>query len=405
MPVSEKTYQLQALCDEALTLGRPSWRPMLEYVAKLHVRSIHPPCQWLEYPWEEIGPGYCYGPAFGHWDLIHAVLDVMPSEPEHACHQLLNYFANQQDNGMIPGSLWLNGTPCVWDSHAGHPPVWVYAVDQVRGQAGPDFLQQSYAVLQRQIQWFEKYRQAIDGGFYYQDVVNKTWESGIDDSVRFIHLPAEPMACIDATSHLYLLYETASRWATQLGHEAISHQQQAERLRDLIQNQLFSHQTGFFHDSWSVNDPKTRCLSHEGIWPLVVGAATHDQAMSVIHEHLLNPEHFFAQHPITSLAICDQHYTMRMWRGPAWNSITYWAALACQRYQQDHAAVQLLEAALHQTARQFDVTGTIWEFYHPHGQSPQSLARKPTSPFNSPCSDYLGHNPMLAMARGFDELT
>ena len=31
----------------------------------------------FNYEWEEIGPGYIYGPAFGHWDLIHQVLDVM----------------------------------------------------------------------------------------------------------------------------------------------------------------------------------------------------------------------------------------------------------------------------------------------------------------------------------------
>ncbi|MAX26786.1 MAG: glycoside hydrolase [Phycisphaeraceae bacterium] len=405
MAVSESTYFLQALCDEAATLGSPRWRPMLGYVARLHERCIHPPCQWLSHPWEEIGPGYCYGPAFGHWDLIHAVLDVTPSEPEHARIQLLNYFANQLDNGMIPGSLWLNGSPRVWDPNAGHPPVWVVAVDQVAPHTDIAFLQQSYVVLQQQIRWFEKHRQAVDGGFFYQDVVDKTWESGIDDGVRFINLPGEPMSCVDATSHMYLLYETSARWATELGHDAASHQQQAERLRDLIQNLMFSKQTGFFHDSWSVSDSRNRCLSHEGIWPIVVGAATNEQAMSVIHDHLLNPKRFFAKHPITSLAMSDARFEMRMWRGPAWNSITYWAALACQRYQQFQAAAQLLEAALDQTSLQFDLTQTIWEFYHPHGQSPQTLERKPASPYNAPCSDYLGHNPMLAMARLFDELT
>ena len=54
--------------------GKPGWVPVLEYVADLRGRSVFPARGVLPYEWENIGPGYCYGPAFGHWDLIHAVM-------------------------------------------------------------------------------------------------------------------------------------------------------------------------------------------------------------------------------------------------------------------------------------------------------------------------------------------
>ena len=63
------------------------------------------------------------------------------------------------------------------------------------------------------------------------------------------------------------------------------------------------------------------------------------------------------------------------------------------------AAVKLVEAALDDTAEQFRRSGTIWEFYHPHGGRPEELKRKPQTGRNQPFGDYIGHNPLLAMAR------
>ncbi len=99
-------FRLENLDSSVRNLGKPAWRPMLAYVAGLHGRSIHPAQAPFPYPWEEIGPGYCFGRAFGHWDLIHAVLDSLEAEPEHAEHQLANYFALQYDDGMLPGSIF-----------------------------------------------------------------------------------------------------------------------------------------------------------------------------------------------------------------------------------------------------------------------------------------------------------
>ena len=59
--------------------------------------------------------------------------------------------------------------------------------------------------------------------------------------------------------------------------------------------------------------------------------------------------------------------------------------------------MKLLEAALDATATQFERTGTIWEFYHPQIGDQQAVKRKPRGR-PTPCRDYLGHNPLFAMA-------
>jgi len=97
--------------------------------------------------------------------------------------------------------------------------------------------------------------------------------------------------------------------------------------------------------------------------------------------------------------VSEPKFELRMWRGPTWNSMTYWAARGCLEYGRADAAHVLSERALDASARQFERTGTVWEFYHPHGGRPEDLQRKPQTPYNTPCADYLGHNPLIALAR------
>lgn len=141
------------------------------------------------------------------------------------------------------------------------------------------------------------------------------------------------------------------------------------------------------------------------MWPVGVGAATPEQAKRMIDDHLLNPKEFFTPHPITTVTLNDPKFELQMWRGPAWNCMTYWAARGCVRYGRQDAARKLLEGALDATAAQFKKTGTIWEFYHPKGGEQTALRRKDTGR-KIPCEDDLGHNPPFAMVdlwRGCDK--
>src|SRR5215210_2452514 len=154
---------LGALQAEAGTLGTPGWRPMLAYVARLHAASVHAPTPPFPEPWEEIGPGYCYGPAFGHWDIVHQILDVLPAEPEHARRQLRNNLAAQEPDGLVPGVIWMRhlrtppaGDGPAWSRAVGHPPVWPVAAQDWADHTGDDGpLREGYAPLLRQLGWFE----------------------------------------------------------------------------------------------------------------------------------------------------------------------------------------------------------------------------------------------------------
>lgn len=401
------------LSAEAGRLGKAEWRPMLTHLADLHRRSTRPARPPFPYPWVEIGPGY-HARAFGHWDIVHATLDLVPTLPKHAERQILNNLANQEPDGLVPGVIWVEsptmepGEGPNWSRKAGHPPLWPIAVEDLSRHLGSDEpIVPAYEPLTRQIAWYERNRRAEPTGFFYS---RSTWESGLDDDLRQPHAIAEDgthWAFLDATCHVYNLYILASEWASRLLRpgEASGYLQKARELQRFVREELWDPEAGFFYDIWSIDDPEKRIGSFVAIWPLVVGIATPEQAERVIDEHLLNPERFFGEHPISTIALDDPGYQRLTWRGPAWNSMSYWAARGCARYGREDAAIQILEKALDDTARHFERTGTIWEFYDPAGGPPEDLEREVQPPAGTPKREYLGHNPLLAMARLYDELS
>lgn len=409
--IAQQKTNWNKLKAETRQLGKKEWRPMLSYIAALHEECTKP-AEWpFKFEWEDIGKGYLNGPAFGHWDIIHECIDVMPSNPQHVFYQLMNNLQNQEPNGLIPGVIWMPGgidklQKAEWNKNTqGHPPVWVIAVDDyIKFTKSDSILKYAYPALIRQITWFENERKATGEGFYYNDILLKEWESGVDEGVRFDETSYGKWACIDATSHVSLLYKTAVKWSDKLKLNNSFFKEREDELNHFIRDSLWSIDEGMFYDKWAIDDKKLRHFVIENFDPMVFGIATKRQADILIDNYLLNPAHFLTTHPIPTVSVSDPKFELRMWRGPSWNSMTYWIARSCINYGRKDAAKIILERALDASAKQFNKTGKIWEFYHPLGGDPSTLKRKPHSMFNKPFNDYLGHNPLIEMARMYEKI-
>ena len=307
----------------------------------------------------------------------------------------------------MPGAEWsTNGDSASWSTTMqGHAPVWVFAVEDYVEQTGnEEAIKTFYNTLLRQISWFENKRRAEGEGFYYNDILTKRWESGVDDGIRFDATNYGKWACIDATSHVYYLYKVAAKWSEKLGLKNDILDKREKELKVFLTEKLYSEKEGLFFDIWAMKDSSLRTLAFETVWPMIVGAASDEQANRLIDEYLLDTNHFLTKHPIATVSKSDPLFELRMWRGPTWNSMTYWVARGCIKYGRDDAAKIILEKALDASAKQFELTGTIWEFYHPFGGDPKELNRKPGTDKNEPCTDYLGHNPLIEMARLYESV-
>jgi neutral trehalase len=196
----------------------------------------------------------------------------------------------------------------------------------------------------------------------------------------------------------------AAQWSKHLGFEAHWYEKRRDELQKFLCDTLYVKEEGMFYDIWAVKDSTLRHLAFESMWPLVTGAATKEQANTYIDRYLLDTAIFLTPHPISTVGRKDPKFELRMWRGPAWNSMTYWAARACVNYDRKDAARLILGKALDASAKQYNRTGTIWEFYDSSGGNPEQVKRKPHTNYNTPSRDYLGHNPLIAMALLYDSV-
>lgn len=386
-------------------LGKPRWQSFLNQVISLHEDSIHAPCYGLPYRWEETSPSRELGIHFGHWDSVHVALDALAIGSKHGIQQILNTLSLQDGNGMIPGHLGIVDYKMKWTTKSTFPPLWPMAIHNYLTQcANEELIQYCYRCLVKQIEWFEKERRGEDDGFYYLDYLDRIWESGVEGGVRYDISPddtIDTLACIDATSHVYSLYRHASMWADLIGEEPEKWVTKGLDLKSFIENELFNEQKGYFFDQWVVENPEKEIITFEGMWPIFVGAASNEQAQRVINEYLLSHKHFFTPHPIPTLSLSSPHYSNVSWRGPTYNSMTYWAAQGCIHYHRLDAAKHLLERALDATAEKFEQTGFIWECYDPTKGNPKEITRHP---LDYPSKNHLGHNPLIAMAKLYDEI-
>lgn len=378
--------------------AKPAWMPLLQHIEDLHASSLHPPFPPLPFSWEEIAPNGELGVLFGHVDTVNIALDLLSFAPQKALHQITNLLTLQKPDGFIPGWVVCTAQSLHINEKITSPPLWPNVVEDYYNETqNIEILKYCYPKLIKQIWWFEKERQLEEGGFYYLDCMDRIWESGVVEGVRFdLGGNAADLACVDATSHVYNLYQLAAIWSVRLGNEPEKWVSCAKVLREFIQKEFFDVETGFFYDKWMIGNKKSRRMTFEGLWPLICGAATSEQAQRVINENLVHHNRFLTSHPTPSVALDDPAYELKFWRGPSRNSQAYWAARGAINYGRLDVAKMLVEKALDSTLRHYQITGAIWEFYCPAGGNPKIIERVENT---GPCRDHLGCNPLIAMAK------
>lgn len=66
---------------------------------------------------------------------------------------------------------------------------------------------------------------------------------------------------MDATAHVYALYDDAARWSKATGQSHAAWEEKAKAVKQFIQKDLWDPETGFVYDAWSVRAPMKRHLA------------------------------------------------------------------------------------------------------------------------------------------------
>lgn len=214
--------------------------------------------------------------------------------------------------------------------------VRVYERFQETGKK-EQFLQQVLPSLRENLCWWEENRLLADGFFSFINGL----ESGLDDSPRFyppsflpsfiVGLIPRFFSALDLNCWLFQSYLNIAYLSREAGleDEAAQYLARSSELKERIDEELWSSK----HEAWldRRNGKFIEVLTPAIWWPAFVGATSNlERVRTVIEKYLLQPDKFWGEHGIPSVAFDDDFYNRRKdgyyWRGQIW-MINNYAAL------------------------------------------------------------------------------
>jgi hypothetical protein len=328
--------------------------------------NLYAPEGTIKNPW----PTPARAPLRDQWmaDTAFDCLGLMHIDPKLAKGALENLYAFQDDAGMIPGHLTLQGA-----SDVSGPPLLGWVAWQVYSQDSvPDqkFLVRSFDVIQKHVTWYLKKRRMGGEPPATQDLADGAplyfWQSaeeaGVEACPRF---KGAAFAAVDLSCYLANECYALQTMAQTLGYGELAKTwgRRGDSISAAARKQLWDEARGFFFDRTAADGEFLPTWSYAGFMPLWSGVATPEQAAR-IKNHLLSKK-FWTGLPVPVLATDDPAYRKDLWSGPVWVHNNYLVIRGLQRFGFSREANELREKTLGTIADGYRKTGTLWEYYDP----------------------------------------
>jgi glycogen debranching enzyme len=128
---------------------------------------------------------------------------------------------------------------------------------------------------------------------------------------------------------------------------------------------LWDEKVGMFPNRNLDTGKSSTRLSPTNFYPLVGGTATPMQADRMVREHLLNPQEFWGDWVIPSIARSDPAFRDQdYWRGRIWGPMNYLVYLGLLNYDQPEARRQLAQKSLALFDKEWSGKGHVHENYN-----------------------------------------
>jgi glycogen debranching enzyme len=152
--------------------------------------------------------------------------------------------------------------------------------------------------------------------------------------------------------------------------EVLGREVEAEELRDraatLSRNleQLWDEQTGLYLNRRTDSGQLSHRLSPTLFYPLLAGVPDSDRALRMVTEHLLNPEEFWGDWVIPSIARNDPAFpNQRYWKGAVWPPLNFLTYLSLRRARFADEASELASKSLLLLLSEWQRQGYVSENY------------------------------------------
>ena len=304
------------------------------------------------------------------WDSVMHALAFRHIDPELARNQIRAILENQLPDGMLPDAIYDEGVISEIDhpisAEVTKPPILAWAALKLH-ETEPDleFLKDIYVPLVRwNAWWFSMNDDDVDGLAQY----NHPYSSGLDDSPLWDY--GMPVESPDLNTYLCIQMGSLAIMAELLGMDS---EAQMWRLRSkaIVQRMIqdfWDEESGVFRAKH--NNESIPVITPFNLFPLWTGQLP-DNIRNRLIGHLTNPEAFWGENILPSVARNDPHYEPRtMWRGPVWVNINYFFIEALHQIGEDSLADELTHKTLDLIIRH----PGIYEYYNSENGEPPAKA-------------------------------
>jgi hypothetical protein len=328
--------------------------------------------------WNEEYGGYCL---FG-WDNFFLAYMSSLFSRDLAFANVIEHLRGTTDEGFVPNDNRGNGSKS-WDRS--QPPVGSIMVREIYKRHPEHWLlAATFDDLLKWNRWWLK-RRNNDGLLSYgsheaqnpfrepstQSKRTAGYESGMDDSPMYEGVPFNPekntleLQDVGLTSLVIADSLALAEMAEVLGREG-----DARELRDRAAKlsasleRLWNEETGLYLNRRSDTGELSKRLSPTLFYPLLAGVPDSDRARRMVSEHLLNPEEFWGDWIIPSIARNDPAFPkQRYWKGAIWPPLNFLTYLSLRNAGYHEAASGVAEKSLALLLAEWRRQGYVSENY------------------------------------------
>ena len=330
-------------------------------------------------------PSYHYSWFHGFWawdSWKHSVALAYYDIPL-AVEQIKSMYHYQTEEGFIPDCIFRDTATEKHNYRNTKPPLSGWSVWKVYEQSQDiDFMRELYPQIIRQHNWWYTYRDHDKDGICEYgstdgSLIAAKWESGMDNAVRFdsaailkngVSAYSLDQESVDLNSYLFAEKKILIKMAKSLGkkEEAAVFSEQAEMLKNNIQDQFFDPVSGWFYDTPLDGNGFIQAMGCEGWIPLWAEVATQEQAEAV-KINMMNPEYFNTSMPFQTLSAEHPEFNPDggYWRGPNWLDQSYFGIIGLHNYGYHHEAYEASRKLMHNGEGVLKKGLPIRENYHP----------------------------------------
>jgi len=319
------------------------------------------------------------------WDTFFAATMAGIGDKDLAYANALKILREETPQGFVPNFARAGN----WkSSDRSEPPVGAITVLGLYRQFHERwFLQEAFDPLLRWNRWWDQHRSLRGFIVLGSDPNNQprnlddasvgTWqgavyESGLDNSPMydgtFFNTQTHLLEYADVgMTSLYIAdCDALAEIADTLGRSGAGKElrDRAARYRTQLAT-LWDDKNGIFLNKDLHTGRFNTRLSPTNFYPMLAKAATPDQAKTMIEKHLLNPDEFWGQWVIPSIARNDPAFRdQNYWRGRIWGPMNYLVYLGLQNYADGNARASFAKKSYDLFLGEWEKRGHVHENYN-----------------------------------------